>query len=135
MKEQEQQEKLERLNELYWTPQEHGLFGSTVEENYNENPYTPLAIQDKKISVKECNDERYRLRNIICAGIYDKKLGDIVFEFSSLDTNKDSEKYAQTISDPKLVSFKACDVDSKLITNEDLDAKLLSNPKIPFKRE
>ncbi|HLC32134.1 MAG TPA: hypothetical protein VJK51_05695, partial [Candidatus Nanoarchaeia archaeon] len=29
----------------YLTPQEHVLIGSTVEPRYNQQPYTPIAIQ------------------------------------------------------------------------------------------
>lgn len=98
-----------QIDSRYCTPQEHGLFGGTLNENYKRKPYTPLAVTDGKIKVEECEKERQKKRTFPIYGIR-RSTGEILemaIELAHLDTDRNSKTYGQTISEPVPVSERA----------------------------
>ncbi len=85
------------------TPQEILLSGSTCYLGHQEFPYTPIAIQEGKLTVDECN--KIRKQNLE-TNVLTSFWGFLGFGFASLENlnlNPNSSTYGQTINDPILI--------------------------------
>lgn len=85
------------------TPFEHALMGSNVLDRYENEPHIPLAVQDRTLSVEECDTVRQQFRRF---GVYvmfydaDGNIGQATLE--KLDTNPFSINYRRTVKDAVL---------------------------------
>ncbi|RLF35954.1 MAG: hypothetical protein DRM99_03745 [Thermoplasmata archaeon] len=136
MTDKKNQEEFERLNEFFWTPQEHELSGSTLSEedkNCLQKPYTPIAVQKEIITVKECNQKRQKVGKFKTMAKYKGKIGTATFTYELLDADSKSNTYGQTIKDPKPIEFEDLDGNKENL-EEKLNPEDFFSPKISFKR-
>jgi hypothetical protein len=94
------------MKNTFLTVQEHELFGSSF-QRYSDNPYTPIAVLEKEISVEECNKlrlEKKFLKNIP-GSYWGKKYLQCHMSLEPLGLDKHSEHYGKTMRDPVLIYF------------------------------
>ena len=64
---------------VFLTPQEHLMLGSTVDNKYHEKWYTPMLVQDG-ISVATVNEIRQYICDFFSFLVYEAKRDNLVFE-------------------------------------------------------
>lgn len=98
------------MNEFQlWTPQEHKIIGSSVDDEHYKTPYTPLAIIEGIISIEECNrlrEEKGKMPRGSTAGMF-YGIGpiDTILSLEELNTDPTSLTYGQTVRDPILLWY------------------------------
>src|SRR3989338_2980146 len=92
------------LDPNVYTPQEHKLFGSTVDKEDEKSPYTPIGVQRGEFRVEDCNAARLRDPVIGVLPAYFGVRGTFgKARISPLDTQRTSDAYGQSLCDPVLV--------------------------------
>lgn len=124
------------MNNNILTSQEHKIFGSSNSgEKYENNPYTPLAILDGRMSVEECNRgriEKGTLENI-AGSFWGIKYIKCEMSLEPLNLNEDSKEYGQTMQDPILTSISIPMDIVPIFKNKFPNAR--QEPKVELKNE
>ena len=122
------------MNNNLLTVQEHSLIGSTTKE-FENFPYTPLAVLKKEMSIESCDIQR-RLEEIIStSGIYwGEKYIECKMSLEPLNLDKSSNNYGETMRDPVLIK-KFIFYRKMLNLSKSFPYTRIKKPKVELKNE